>query len=207
MTSQQFFFSAFALAGFSICGCQSWQGASFPMQNATRVPPPGTGTYQLPSGYYNNSSNTSALAPANSMMQATAGVNGTGTLPATNLAAATLASPLGAPANSSVSRSTYATTELTPSATTFAPVSTVTAGYSNSPTSLPNDSFASIPASAVVTASAAQSAAPSTTPQFSQANAATSAGNSASISDGGAPDESPLNVEAPSLQWQQFGEH
>lgn len=49
-------------------GCQSWQGASFPMQNATRVPPPGTGTYQMPSGYYNNSSVSSQ--PAASLPQA-----------------------------------------------------------------------------------------------------------------------------------------
>ena len=37
----------------SSTGCQSWQGG-YPLSNPARVPPPGTGTYQVPSGYYNN---------------------------------------------------------------------------------------------------------------------------------------------------------
>jgi hypothetical protein len=53
-----------AISGLS--GCQAWPAANYPMQNATRVPPPGTGTYQLPSGYYNN---TSSLVPAGQSQQ------------------------------------------------------------------------------------------------------------------------------------------
>jgi hypothetical protein len=35
-------------------GCQSWSNMSAPMQSATRVPPPGTGSYNLQGAYYNN---------------------------------------------------------------------------------------------------------------------------------------------------------
>lgn len=69
-----------------VCGCQTWPNANFPLQNATRVPPPGTGTYQLPTGYYNN--NTSALPTSGQVMQAnaTSGLRTpSGGLPTTNL--------------------------------------------------------------------------------------------------------------------------
>lgn len=69
MNVKPLLYSALIVALGYTTGCQSWQGASFPMQNATRVPPPGTGTYQLPSGYYNNT-NTSSLPPATQTMQA-----------------------------------------------------------------------------------------------------------------------------------------
>ncbi len=74
-------------------GCQSWQGGGFPVQNATRVPPPGTGTYQLPTGYYNNTNaSTSALAPAGRTLQASNDAasslrTASGPLPTTNLTA------------------------------------------------------------------------------------------------------------------------
>lgn len=68
MNAKPLLYSALIVALALTTGCQSWQGASFPMQNATRVPPPGTGTYQMPSGYYNNTS-TSSL-PAASLPQA-----------------------------------------------------------------------------------------------------------------------------------------
>ncbi|GIX00046.1 MAG: hypothetical protein KatS3mg111_3378 [Pirellulaceae bacterium] len=35
----------------TFAGCQGWGGG---WMNPVRVPPPGTGTYQLPPGYYNN---------------------------------------------------------------------------------------------------------------------------------------------------------
>ena len=63
MNAKPLLYSALIVALALTTGCQSWQGASFPMQNATRVPPPGTGTYQLPSGYYNNTSTSSATLP------------------------------------------------------------------------------------------------------------------------------------------------
>lgn len=62
MNAKPLIYSALIVAMVHGTGCQSWQGASFPMQNATRVPPPGTGTYALPSGYYNNT-DTSSLSP------------------------------------------------------------------------------------------------------------------------------------------------
>lgn len=63
MNAKPLLYSALIVALAHTTGCQSWQGASFPLQNATRVPPPGTGTYQMPSGYYNNT-NTSSLSPS-----------------------------------------------------------------------------------------------------------------------------------------------
>lgn len=88
MYAKQLFFCAVIIAIIHSVGCQTWQGASFPLQNATRVPPPGTGTYQLPTGYYNNS--TSALTPAGQTMQASNGAasglrTASGPLPTTNL--------------------------------------------------------------------------------------------------------------------------
>lgn len=91
MHAKQLFYCALLFTIATTVGCQSWQGASFPMQNATRVAPPGTGTYQLPTGYYNNNS-TSALAPTGQMMQASNGAASTlrtasGPLPTTNMTA------------------------------------------------------------------------------------------------------------------------
>lgn len=37
-------------------GCHSMSGLSLPMQEMSRVPPPGTGSYQAPQAYYNQSS-------------------------------------------------------------------------------------------------------------------------------------------------------
>ncbi|MEO8269698.1 MAG: hypothetical protein ABI557_08260 [Aureliella sp.] len=92
MHAQQIFNYALLVVIIHTLGCQSWQGASFPMQNATRVAPPGTGTYQLPQGYYNNINNTSALTPAPQTMQASNDASGSlrtasGPLPTTNLSA------------------------------------------------------------------------------------------------------------------------
>lgn len=35
-------------------GCQNLCGGGYPMQSITRVPPPGTGSYPMQGGYYNN---------------------------------------------------------------------------------------------------------------------------------------------------------
>lgn len=82
----------------AIGGCQSWQGANFPVTNATRVPPPGTGTYQLPNGYYNSTNSTSAVSPSATTLHAggpstlrpAAGQFPSTGLPATNLTATNL---------------------------------------------------------------------------------------------------------------------
>ncbi len=44
-------FGASAIGILLLAGCQGWGGG---WMNPVRVPPPGTGTYQLPPGYYNN---------------------------------------------------------------------------------------------------------------------------------------------------------
>ena len=43
-----------AFWGFALCGCQSWSQVGQGIPGGARVPPPGTGTYQVPSSYYNN---------------------------------------------------------------------------------------------------------------------------------------------------------
>ena len=60
----------FCLAVLSVCllgsasGCQSWSqmGQAASLQNASRVPPPGTGTFPVPKGAYN--SGTAAVPTA-----------------------------------------------------------------------------------------------------------------------------------------------
>lgn len=174
----------------SFAGCQSWQGAPFPMQNATRVPPPGTGTYQLPSGYYNNP--TSALPATNSTQTAAAAPGlrpATGTfpstgLPATNLASASLGSSAtnpntnghgfvasGSSANGSVSSASYVDSPASP-----APV-IAAAHVQSSATDDPSPRFTAPPASAA-------------NPTAGGPNA-------------GMPGAESTDV--PSLQWQQFG--
>lgn len=73
MNVRTFFDWTLIAACLSFSGCQSWQGAAFPLPNTTRVPPPGTGSYQLPNGYYNNSA-TSAI-PNKSSTNQLAGTN------------------------------------------------------------------------------------------------------------------------------------
>ena len=60
------------LLAVSVAGCQSWSPGAFPLQNMSRVPPPGTGTYQLPSGYYNNSSAMNSSGSSQVMTASTA---------------------------------------------------------------------------------------------------------------------------------------
>jgi len=85
--------SAFAticavLATISTSGCQSWGPSAFPMNNVSRVSPPGTGTYTVPNGYYNQTSSLGNAPPG-----MTAGPSNTqlplvqGGLPTTSLAA------------------------------------------------------------------------------------------------------------------------
>jgi hypothetical protein len=90
--------TAFVAAWSCLAGCQSWQGASFPIQNATRVPPPGTGTYQLPNrDYHNTGSSSSALPGSTSLMHAAAPPVGlrsaTGSTPSAQLPATNLVAP------------------------------------------------------------------------------------------------------------------
>ncbi len=81
-------------------GCKSWSSDNYSLYNATRVPPPGTGTYQLPNGYYNNAAQPAAgqAAPVN----AAPGANSAAavapnpiadTMPPTSLASATGSTP------------------------------------------------------------------------------------------------------------------
>ncbi len=53
-----------------LTGCQNWSNLSGGLYNPTRVPPPGTGSIQPQTGYYNNSNSTTppnqAKAPSTS---------------------------------------------------------------------------------------------------------------------------------------------
>ncbi|MFN3190120.1 MAG: hypothetical protein ACE361_06315 [Aureliella sp.] len=40
----------------ALCGCQSWN-TGYPIQSPSRVPPPGTGSFQTSSPYYNGAGN------------------------------------------------------------------------------------------------------------------------------------------------------
>ncbi len=82
---------------FAVCvglslaiGCQTWSG--FGLGNPSRVPPPATGTYQPPVGYYNNNSAVSD----NSAGVGVVAPNAAG-LPATSLTAAAAPDSLGMP--------------------------------------------------------------------------------------------------------------
>ncbi len=62
-----------ALTAISFAGCQTWSPGAFPLQNMSRVPPPATGAYTLPNGYYNHS--TSSLNTGTSGMTASTVAN------------------------------------------------------------------------------------------------------------------------------------
>ncbi len=55
-------FSWFLLAlALSITGCQAWSQMGQNIPTGSRVPAPGTGTYQVPSSYYNNGAKTGTV--------------------------------------------------------------------------------------------------------------------------------------------------
>ena len=182
MRATLLFQTALLLALGHLVGCQSWQGAGFPMQNATRVPPPGTGTYPVPSGYYNNNS-TSALTPAAQAMQANnAAATGlraaSGPLPTTNMTANNAAnSP----------NSTYSTSNL--SSAMAAP-----AGLASGFQPASNAGGGVVPA-------AFQSELPSTSSAAAShlSDSGADSSNDSGYGSGG------LATDAPNLQWQQYG--
>ena len=193
MHAKQLSYCALLFTIIATAGCQSWQGASFPLQNATRVAPPGTGTYQLPTGYYNNS--TSALAPAGQMMQASNGASSTlrtasGPLPTTNMTANQSAGNFA----TSSANSTYPTTGLSTGSAGAAP----TTGLG--PQANATDAVQSVNSQAGAVVPAAFQSEASGLPLGSTTNFSDSSGTGASASLSDAP-----NAEVPSLQWQQFG--
>lgn len=54
-------------------GCQSWSQMGQGIPSGSRVPPPGTGTYQVPSSYYNNTSGAKAGTASTSQAPAPGG--------------------------------------------------------------------------------------------------------------------------------------
>lgn len=89
----------------TVGGCQSWSQVGQGVPGGSRVAPPGTGTYQVPSSYYNNGARTGAVNstsnPAASIAASGAATTaaGSGTertasqpLPTTGAAGATTAS-------------------------------------------------------------------------------------------------------------------
>lgn len=70
MTSRKRVSKTVLILSISTClvwqvGCQSWSAGGYSMQNASRVPPPATGTYQLPSAYYNGGGGQASNATQN----------------------------------------------------------------------------------------------------------------------------------------------
>ena len=53
-----------AMLGTVLTGCQNWSNLSGGLYNPTRVPPPGTGSIQPQTGYYNNSGSTTPPSQA-----------------------------------------------------------------------------------------------------------------------------------------------
>ena len=78
---------ACCLGLLSLSGCKSWMG--YPMQYPARIQPPGTGTYNVPSNYYNQTGGSVSQVypgtPVNASVMTAAGVPGysTGVAPAT----------------------------------------------------------------------------------------------------------------------------
>ena len=66
------------------CGCQTWS-SGMPMQSMSRVPPPGTGTYSPPNGYYNSTSSYDPQSAAPTMMTASSSSSVPGAPPVTTL--------------------------------------------------------------------------------------------------------------------------
>lgn len=116
--------------GASLCGCASWQATPLPIPNATRVPPPGTGTYQLPKDYFNNS--TSALPQAATSLHASQSPLGTQAMPvATSAAAGSRLTDMAAANNSppaSVGQFTDAPTSTVVTASATEPVQAAASG-------------------------------------------------------------------------------
>lgn len=65
-----FVVTSLCACSLSFTGCQSWYSGGYPFNNPSRVPPPGTGTYQLSSGYYNNPGATHGQLSGNPAMPA-----------------------------------------------------------------------------------------------------------------------------------------
>lgn len=100
---RQVFGCVLASLAVSVSGCQSWSQVSQGIPSGSRVPPPGTGTYQVPSSYYNNGAGAKTGAVSTSAQPA--GSNTT--------AARTAAQPLpstGSTAGSAGGAPTAATT-------------------------------------------------------------------------------------------------
>ena len=93
--------SLLALSVTTLTACQSWSPAGTPLNNPARVPPPGTGTYQVPSAYYNNSggnlsqvySGSDPVAMQQAMPAAGFAAAADGGLPASNVQPAAYAVP------------------------------------------------------------------------------------------------------------------
>lgn len=70
-----------------ISGCQSWSQLGQTMPTGSRVPPPGTGTFQVPSSYYNSSNGAAGKVGSQSSMPSntvqTASTTGVSPLPST----------------------------------------------------------------------------------------------------------------------------
>ena len=74
-----------SLAATLFVGCHSWSGGAYPFQSTSRVPPPATGSYQVPSSYYNNTGgNVSQVYQGSAPVAANPASAANGSLPAEN---------------------------------------------------------------------------------------------------------------------------
>lgn len=202
MNATSLFRLTLVAACLNFTGCQSWQGAAFPLPNASRVPPPATGSYQLPSGYYNNSA-TSALpnnSPTNQFASKNSSLSSTdGRIASTNMAA------------SNPVRSNFSTSPMSNSNVQFAPSHMPSNGGVSTASfeaiqSTQNDTGLS-PATYAqpmsgTDAHARFTAAPTQVMSSSAVSAPQPSGNLNSGASGRLSDAT--DAEAPSLQWQQF---
>lgn len=89
--------AGWVLAGWAmgISGCQSWSQVGQGIPSGARVPPPGTGTYQVPPNYYNNATGAKTGAVGSNVQPS--GSNSVASGTASNAAAArNAAQPLNA---------------------------------------------------------------------------------------------------------------
>jgi hypothetical protein len=201
--------AGWVLAGLAVnvSGCQSWSQVGQGIPSGARVPPPGTGTYSVPSSYYNNAAGAkTGTVSTGAQPAAAAGSAATGA--SNNTAARTAAQPLSA---NSAGSTAAAPATATTAAWQVPTVDQMRAGVNNTASAVFDDvgnranqvvqagtarAASAIekytdPAPSLRPAAASPASAPATSPQPSAAAA------SRSLSDDAPADEPQLDWQAP----------
>lgn len=107
-----------------VSGCQSWSQIGQGMPSGSRVPPPGTGTYPVPSSYYNGAGAKTGAVSSNAQPAYA-------TTASSNAASSNAASPSAGQTASRTSPTTGTASgpSTAPGFNTGAPTTTSTAGY------------------------------------------------------------------------------